>query len=150
RVTAGSVQGRPRREPSSEDPLSVLAIVGDEPSRAVFSKVLAHDRLTLADNLSTGLSLARGEPPDVAFVDVTLGEGAGLAMVHHLKAVAPDATVFALATASALELAANAVALGGTGLLMLPLAGDEILTATSAVKLRRAERQVRGQLEAAS
>ena len=146
-MTARGRETRPAREGGTEAPLSILAIVADNASRAVFAKVLPHDRLAMADDLPGGLAMARADPPDVAFVDVTMGEGAGLAMVHHLKAVAPDATVFALATAAALPIAANAVALGGAGLLMLPLVGDEVLTATSSVRLRRAESALRTRLE---
>jgi ActR/RegA family two-component response regulator len=149
---SASIEPTPTPPPASveEPPLSILAIVGDEASRAVFPRVLATERLTLVRDLASGLAHVRAEAPDVAFVDVTLGEGAGLAMVHHVKAVAPDVTVFALATAQALEIAANAVALGGSGLMMLPLAGDEILNAVASVKLRRAERGARTQLEASA
>jgi hypothetical protein len=68
-------------------------------------------------------------------------------MVHHLKAVAPETHVYAMSTKEDLEAGANAVALGGTGLVMMPLGGDEILSAVGAVKIRLAERAVRTELE---
>jgi ActR/RegA family two-component response regulator/GGDEF domain-containing protein len=119
--------------------LVVLAIVSDPASRALLPKLFPSDRLLIATDLGEGLQLAQAEPPDVAFVDITIGEGAGLALIHHINAVAPEASIFALSTVESLEAGANAVALGGTGLLMLPLGGDEILSAVSAVKTRRAE-----------
>src|SRR5262249_40780214 len=75
------------------------------------------------------------------------GEGAGLALVHHLKALVPGVTIYALAAKTAVDLGAHAVALGGTGLLMLPLGGDDVLSALGAVRLRIAEKQLRSQLE---
>jgi hypothetical protein len=68
-------------------------------------------------------------------------------MVHHLKALAPDVTVFALATKGGLESGAHAVALGGAGLFLLPLGGDEVLNAVGSVRLRLAERALRLHLE---
>jgi ActR/RegA family two-component response regulator len=131
-------------------PMSVLVIVGDDASCQVVERVLTEDKLVVVRDLAAGLAHVRAQAPDVAFVDVTLGEGAGLAMVHHVKAMAPESTVFALTTPEALEIAANAIALGGAGLLMLPLSGDEVLSAMAGVKQLRAERGVRAELEAAA
>ena len=131
-------------------PMSVLVIVGDDVSCQVVERVLVEEKLVVARDLAAGLAHVRAQAPDVAFVDVTLGEGAGLAMVHHVKAMAPDVTVFALTTPEALEIAANAIALGGAGLLMLPLSGDEVLSAIGGVKQSRAERGMRAELEAAA
>jgi hypothetical protein len=91
------------------------------------------------------LALAGANPPDVAFVEI--GSGAGLAMVHHLKAIVPGITIFALAARDCLEAAANSVALGGTGLLILPLGGDEILSAIESVKVRLREKALCAELE---
>lgn len=127
--------------------VTVLAIVDDEPTRALLPRVLAGERLIIAADPVRGLAFAESEAPDVVFIDIRIGSGAGLAMVHHLKAVAPDTHVFAMSTKEALEAGAHAVALGGAGLLMMPLGGDEILSAVGAVKNRLAERAVRTELE---
>jgi ActR/RegA family two-component response regulator len=129
---------------------TVLAIVADEPTRELLPKVIVRDRLLVTADLVEGLSLAEEQSPDAAFVEIAIGAGAGLAMVHHLKAVAPNVTIFALASRDALEAAANAVALGGAGLLMLPVGGDEILSAVASVKARVAERALRIDLERAA
>jgi DNA-binding NarL/FixJ family response regulator len=129
---------------------TVLAIVADAPTRDLFPKVIVRDRLLVTADLVEGLSLAEEQNPDAAFIEIGIGGGAGLAMVHHLKAVAPNVTIFALASREALEAAANAVALGGAGLLMLPVGGDEILSAVASVKARAAERALRIDLERAS
>ena len=70
-----------------------------------------------------------------------MGDGAGLALVHHLKAVAPDGhRLRARRRAPRSRRRRNAVALGGAGLIMMPLGGDEILSAISAVKVELADR----------
>ncbi|WP_438025306.1 diguanylate cyclase domain-containing protein [Sorangium sp. So ce233] len=137
----------PSRAPVHEPSLKVLAVIADEPTHTLFSRVITSDELMLASDLAEGIALAEAAAPDVAFIDVGLGEGAGLAMVHHLKALAPEATVFALATRAELEAGAHAVALGGAGLFLLPLGGDEVLNAVGSVRLRFAERALRIQLE---
>ena len=127
--------------------LTVVVIVADPAARDLFGKVVQQDRLLLTDDLAEGLALAEASPPDVAFVEIGMADGAGLALVHHLKAVAPSVAVYALSSRAALEAAANAVALGGAGVIMLPLAGDDVLSAVAAVKLKLADRRLRAELE---
>ena len=129
--------------------LTVLAILSDASSRALFPKVV-RDRLLVTDDLAEGLALAEQSPPDVAFVEIGMGDGAGLALVHHLKAVVPGVSVYALSSRRALEAAANAVALGGSGLIMMPVGGDEILSAIGAVKIKLADKAMRAEYERAS
>jgi ActR/RegA family two-component response regulator len=127
---------------------TVLAIVADASTRDLLPRVMREDRLLVTSDLAEGLAFAQSAPPDVAFVEIGIGSGAGLAMVHHLKALCPGVTVFALASKDGLEQGAHAVVLGGAALLMLPLGGDEILTALATVKVRMQERAARDQLEA--
>lgn len=129
------------------DRLTVLAIVADPVTVELLPKAVSYDRLFVVDNLAEGLLRAKELPPDIAFIDVTLGEGAGLAMIHHVKAMSPGTTVIALSPPEGLESAANAVALGGSGLLVLPLEGDEVRSAISAVRERAAEASQREELE---
>ena len=129
--------------------LTVLAILSDAAARELLPKVV-RDHLFITDDLSEGLVLAEQSPPDVAFVEIGMGDGAGLALVHHLKAVVPHVAIYALSSRLALEAAANAIALGGAGLIMMPVGGDEILSAIGAVKLKLADRAMRGELERAS
>ncbi len=128
---------------------TVLAIVADAPTRALLPKVV-HEHLLLTDDPAEVPLVAARNEPEVAFVEIGMNEGAGLALVHHLKAVAPDVTVYALASRSALETAANAVALGGAGLIMMPVSGDEIRSAISSVKLALADRAKRAEVERAA
>jgi len=129
--------------------LHVLAILDDSASIELMQRTLsaAGDRLSVATDLAEGLARTAAEVPDVVLVDVTLGQNAGLAVVHHLRALVPDLLVYALARSGALELGSQAVALGGAGVLILPLSGDELISVTSAVRARRAERELRRKLE---
>ena len=126
-------------------PVTVLAITTDESTSELFSKVVVRDRLYMTADVTEALALAVANPPDAAFVEIA--SGAGLAMVHHLKAIVPSVTIFALATREGLDAAANSVALGGTGLLILPLGGDEILSSIESVKIRLRERAFCVELE---
>jgi GGDEF domain-containing protein/ActR/RegA family two-component response regulator len=129
--------------------LHVVAVVADASTIQLMHRTLdtSGDRLTVATDLAEGLARAASEVPDVVLVDVALGKNAGLAVVHHVRAISPGVQVYALARAEHLALGAQAVALGGTGVLMMPLSGDELLTALSDVRTRRAEREVRMRLE---
>lgn len=133
-----------------DDRITVLAIVADAASRALLPKVITDDLLLMTDDLAEGLTLAESRRPDAAFIEIDIGEGAGLAMIHHLKAVAPQSTVFALASLTELEAAANAVALGGAGLLLMPVGGDEILSSLATVRARLAEQAMIVDLEQAA
>jgi GGDEF domain-containing protein/DNA-binding response OmpR family regulator len=129
--------------------LRVLAIV-DAPQLAdLFVRVFrAHDdRIFVASTVPEGLALAAEETPDLAFVDVSLGRNAGLALVHHIRAVAPNAVVYALARKEALDIGAQAVALGGAGLIMMPPSGDELLTAAAEVRAKLGAHRERQDLE---
>jgi ActR/RegA family two-component response regulator len=128
--------------------ITVLVIASDAATRDLFPRVVQRDQLLVTHDLTEALVLAQAHPPDAAFVEI--GSGAGLAMVHHLKAVTPAVTIFALASRNGLDAAANAVALGGAGLLMLPIGGDEILSSIESVRMRLAERAFRADLEHAA
>jgi DNA-binding response OmpR family regulator/GGDEF domain-containing protein len=128
--------------------LNVVAIVPDAATIELMSATLkgSGDRLSVATDLAEGLSRVSSQVPDVAFVDVTLGDSAGLAVLHHVRALAPNVAVFALTGADRLDLGVQAVALGGAGVLVKPLSGDELLNALSDVRTRIGERLERADL----
>ncbi len=139
-----------RGEPGAE--LFVLAVIGDPEQARLFARVFAEsgDSCVIATDLAEGLARSASEVPEVVFVDVAMGDGAGVAIVHHLRAVAPQAQVFALADEAHVQLATQAMALGASGLLVLPVSGDELLTAVAPVRTRLAERAERYALEEAA
>ncbi len=127
----------------------LLAILDDAEAIELMQRALAgsDDELVVATDLAEGLARTVAEAPDLVFLDVGMGQSAGLAVVHHLRAVAPNVVVYALARPDTVELGTQAVALGSTGLLMLPSSGDEILSAVSNVRMRLAEREQRRRFE---
>lgn len=128
--------------------LNVVAIVPDAATIELMSATLksSGDRLSVATDLAEGLSRVSAQVPDVAFVDVTLGDSAGLAVLHHVRALAPNVAVFALTRADRLDLGVQAVALGGAGVLVKPISGDELMNALSDVRTRLGERMERAEL----
>ena len=123
-------------------PLRLLFIADDlETIRIVRRTVAAtHDELILATDLSDGLAKANALMPEVAFVDIAMGNSAGLAVVHHLRALNPSVTIFALTHSQHLELGPQAITLGAETVLVLPLSGDEILTALTQIRSRHAQK----------
>jgi PleD family two-component response regulator len=130
----------------------VLVLVDDEPSRQVAAMVLPGTgcEVVFATTPAEAISVMGDVLPDVALVHVAMGAGAGLALVHHLRALRPDLVVHALARPEELQLAAQALSLGGAGLLLLPLAGDELLSAVADLRARAAERDMRRALQDAA
>ncbi len=122
--------------------LQVAAILDDPAAVEVVRRTVGgpHDRMTVATDLSEGITVAQAEAPDVVFIDVGMSKGAALAIVHHLRAVVPNAIIYALASHESLQLGTQAIALGATGILTLPLSGDEVMTALTDVRVRHAER----------
>jgi DNA-binding response OmpR family regulator len=122
--------------------LYVVAIVADPAAAALLETAASGsgDRVTIASNLEDGLARVSTEVPDLALVDVGISQNAGLAVVHHIRALSPGVPIYALTPQNRLELGNQALALGATGILVLPLTGDDILTTLSEVRTRRAER----------
>jgi len=136
--------------PASRGRLRVLVVAGDgamlDLCRMVFTD--SGDEVSVHNSLASGVLDAQTSPPDVAFVDVTMEQRAALALVHHVKAVAGDAEVYALARPEALDAASQAVSLGATGVIVAPPSGDELLNAANGVRTRRAATLLRTQLKA--
>jgi ActR/RegA family two-component response regulator len=130
--------------------LRVLALTDDAPTRDLLARVLQGRDPVLASDPSAAIEAMAVAAPDLVFVDVSAFGGAALALVHHVKALAPDVCIHALARPSALEAAAAAVALGGAGVLVLPLEGDEVLTAIADAELKRSDREDRDRLRRAN
>ncbi len=133
-----------------ELPLQVLALVPPGHDAEVLTRAFAdtRDELTVLEGLEEGLLHAEAALPDLAILDVTLGGNAGLAMVHHLRALAPALPIVVLTPPEHLALASQALALGAAGIIVAPLSGDELLTLVARQRERRAERAERRRLVA--
>lgn len=123
-------------------PLRVLFVANDQETIRVVQRttLTTHDELIIATDLSDGLAKANALTPELVFVDIAMGNSAGLAVVHHLRALDQQVTIFALTPSDRLELGPQAVTLGAHGVLVLPLSGDEVFSTLSQVRARRAER----------
>jgi ActR/RegA family two-component response regulator len=141
------------RRPIADKPgtvLRVLCVSGDAAVRELFIRVLRNERVIVAPDFAEAVARTSVETPELAFIDLDVGDGAGLSTIYHFKSLHPDLAIYALTTKANLEAAANAIAVGCSGLLMLPLSGDDILTATSSVRQRLVERYERDQLRIAA
>jgi ActR/RegA family two-component response regulator/GGDEF domain-containing protein len=127
----------------SASALHVVAIVADDETKLLLERTVARsgDVLAVTTTLADGLARVSTEVPDVALVDVALGQNAGLAVIHHIRALAPQTAIYALTSQSRLELGSAAMALGATGVLVMPLTGDDVLTSLAGVRSRVAEQE---------
>ncbi|MRG94579.1 response regulator [Polyangium spumosum] len=130
--------------------LTVLCIAQDAAVRELLPRVLRFDKVLVTADFSEAFMMATSEAPDIAFVELGIGDGAGLSLVHHLKALVPDISVVTLATKKNLDAAANALSLGASGLLLMPLSGDDVLSSVWGIKQRLVERAERDRLERAA
>jgi len=128
--------------------LNVLLLTEDTQAARLFERTLAGsvDEFGVATDLSEGLAKALAEVPDIVLVDLALGNNAGLAIVHHLRALSTSTAIYALTGPGALDLGPQAMSLGASGVLVLPLAGDEIVRTIASVRAERAEHAERIQL----
>lgn len=141
------------RRPIADKPgtmLRVLCVSADAAVRELFIRVLRNERVITAPDFPEAVARTSVETPELAFIDLDAGDGAGLSLILHFKSQHPDLAIFALVSKSNLEVAANAIAVGCTGMLMLPLSGDDILSAASPVRQRIVERGERDQLKHAA
>jgi hypothetical protein len=98
-------------------------------------------KLLRADIAAETLRLAAAEQPRIAFLDVTIGDGAGLGLVHFLQSMVPGIVVVAIVPPSAgadLRLVEQAASLGASWVLLGELTGDDVLRAFNRVLPARA------------
>jgi ActR/RegA family two-component response regulator len=130
--------------------LRVLAAVTDAAVLRTIERACSaeHHSFLFATDVAEAIATGTAEQPDLAFVDVTLDGGAGLALVHHLPAVCSRASVYAIVPPRRMELGSQAMALGAAGILMAPPSGDGLLLAISEVRTRRAVSAERASMRA--
>jgi len=101
-----------------------LALLGETPGTRV--------ELVRADGASETLAIATAEQPRIAFLDVTIGRGAGVGLVHFLQSVVPGLVVVAIVPEGAdhdVRLVEQAASLGASWVLLGELTGDDVLRA---------------------
>jgi GGDEF domain-containing protein/DNA-binding NarL/FixJ family response regulator len=130
--------------------LRILAASQEDATLQTISGAVATsgDLLFATTDLAEAIATAAGEKAELAFVDVMLDGGAGLALVHHLTTAFPGIAVYALAPESNLELGSQAVALGAVGFVSSPPSGDALLHAVGEVRARHGAQREKARLEA--
>lgn len=101
-----------------------LSLLAETPGQRV--------ELVRADGASETLSLATAEQPRIAFLDVTIGRGAGVGLVHFLQSVVPGIIVVAIVPegeGNDVRLVEQAASLGASWVLLGELTGDDVLRA---------------------
>ncbi len=101
-----------------------LSLLGETPGQRV--------ELVRADGASETLSRATAEQPRIAFLDVTIGRGAGVGLVHFLQSVVPGVVVVAIVPdgeGNDVRLVEQAASLGASWVLLGELTGDDVLRA---------------------
>lgn len=101
-----------------------LALLGDSPESAI--------ELLHAEGASETLSIATVQQPRIAFLDVTIGDGAGIGLVHFLQSVVHGLVVVAIVPEGEdrdVRLVEQAASLGASWVLLGELTGDDVLRA---------------------
>ncbi len=129
--------------------IRVLAASADDTLLATVERACASEkhRFMFATDVAQAISTGTTEQPDLAFVDVALEGGAGLALVHHLPVVCGHALVYAIIPPAHVEFGSQAMALGAAGILLAPPSGDGVLLAMAEVRQRRAAEEERARLQ---
>lgn len=130
-----------------------LLIVDDEANTlASLSRAfrLAGHEVTLCDNASRALELAKSQHFDLILSDVVMPGKDGLALLMDLKAQAVSAAVVMMSGQAHIEMAVRATRLGALDFLEKPISTDKLLlTVENAMRLERLEsenRQLRQRL----
>ncbi len=120
--------------------LAVLLVEDDASTARMIGTILApwHDTLEVYVHANDAMSARTSV--DVAIVDLSMQQGAGLALVHFLRARDGALPIVAIAPAADAETETVARSLGVTALLNRPLTGDALLMALSPVRERKAIR----------
>ena len=101
-------------------------IFGDTLARALSRRGYAVD---LARSVADGRDRIESSPPDLAVIDLRIGDDTGLALVELLAQKVPDARMIVLTGFGSIATAVKAIKLGATQYLTKPASVDEILAA---------------------
>lgn len=133
----------------TEGVLDLLVVSNDAEALRTFQQAVVPlgDRVTAALDLAEAIAVASSKKPQVAFVDVTSGDGTGLALVHHIQAVDPEIVIYVMAPSPKLHVALEGLTLGASGMMTLPTSGDAILRAVGEVREKRGSARYRARME---
>jgi len=122
--------------------LSILLVTDDASVEQLVRAVVHPWSDVVGVFASAGLAMESRVAVDVAVVDLDVQRGAGLALVHFLRARDPRLCIVALVHAGDTEGEVVAQALGCNTILVKPLTGDPLLVSLSPVRELKAMRAV--------
>ena len=116
---------------TTTDPATLLLVEDDAVLRERLARALRERGLEViaAGDLATAQLAARGDPPELAVVDLRLPDGLGLDLVRELKAIDPTTRIVVLTGYGSIATAVEAIKLGAVNYLAKPVDADEILAA---------------------
>jgi two-component system response regulator RegA len=115
---------------STDHPSSILIVEDDEMFRQRLARALTDRGLevrTAGDAQAALVEARKGEPPELAVVDLRMPGGSGLDVVRELKALEPAMRILVLTGYGSIVTAVEAIKLGATNYLTKPADADEIL-----------------------
>jgi CheY-like chemotaxis protein len=131
-------------------PLRVLVLVQDEGVRRTIEHVVNDegDLHVAARSIEEAVQLSTEERMDVAFVELRVEGGAAIALCHHLPSIYPGVRVQALLHPKELDRGPEALALGASGILVVPSTGEAVARVLSDAKAEWVRRREITSLEA--
>ena len=107
---------------------TVLVVDDDERTLTALARSLGHHRTVFTTSTLVGAAaIARRERPEVAIVDLRLGDESGLELVRALKAAYPDMTLALMSGYLSVDATVMAVKAGADVVMAKPLTGRDIL-----------------------
>ena len=120
---------------SADHPSSILIVEDDEIFRQRLARAMTDRGLevrTASDAPEALVEARKGEPPELAVVDLRMPGGSGLDVVRELKALEPAMRILVLTGYGSIVTAVEAIKLGATNYLTKPADADEILNVLQA------------------
>ena len=118
-----------------DHPSSILIVEDDEIFRQRLARAMTDRGLevrTASDAPEALVEARKGEPPELAVVDLRMPGGSGLDVVRELKALEPAMRILVLTGYGSIVTAVEAIKLGATNYLTKPADADEILNVLQA------------------
>jgi two-component system response regulator RegA len=113
------------------DGVSLLIVEDDDVLRERLAKAFERRRIEVrtARSAEDALRLAEMDPPELALLDLRIGEASGLDLISRLRALDPATRIVVLTGYGSVATAVQAVRLGALHYLTKPADADEILAA---------------------
>jgi two-component system response regulator RegA len=120
---------------SDDQPSSILIVEDDDIFRQRLARAMTDRGLevrTASDAPEALVEARKGEPPELAVVDLRMPGGSGLDVVRELKALEPAMRILVLTGYGSIVTAVEAIKLGATNYLTKPADADDILNVLQA------------------